>query len=227
MNEHTVLFRVSRRRHGETRAHHDEFDVPYRPGMTVLDALITIRAHQDPDLTLRHSCLHSSCGTCGMRINNRERLACLTPVADLGRHVLVEPLSGAPVHSDLVVDMRPFYDALDAVGRPLLRTTGSNGTTFRLEDCIECGLCTSACPITATDRHYAGPAALAATERVVREPRGLDPRSALADAGREHGVWRCHLALECSAVCPTGVDPAGAIMRLRRELLRRRNGWRS
>jgi succinate dehydrogenase / fumarate reductase iron-sulfur subunit len=34
-----------------------------------------------------------------------------------------------------------------------------------------------------------------------------------------HGAWRCHLAFECSAVCPAGVDPGGAIMRLRRRLL--------
>jgi succinate dehydrogenase / fumarate reductase iron-sulfur subunit len=221
---------VARRRRGERECHYDEFDVPYRPGMTVLDALISIRTDQDPGLTLRHSCRHASCGTCGMRVNGRERLACVTPVGDLGDKVLVEPLSGAAVLSDLVVDMRPFYEALEAVGRPQLRAVDGHGPPdgpVRLEDCIECGLCTSACPLVATDRRYLGPAALAAAERVVREPRGQDPAAALALADQEHGAWRCHVALECSQVCPAGLDPAGAIMELRRELLRRRLGHKS
>jgi succinate dehydrogenase / fumarate reductase iron-sulfur subunit len=125
------------------------------------------------------------------------------------------------VVSDLVVDMRPFYDALAETDRPLLRATDHDDGSLRLEDCIECALCTSACPITATDARYAGPAALTATERVVAEPRGHSPAAALDRADREQGAWRCHLVMECSQVCPAGIDPAGAIMRLRRELLRR------
>jgi len=32
----------------------------------------------------------------------------------------------------------------------------------------------------------------------------------------DDGLWRCHGAFECSAACPSEVDPAAAIMRLRR-----------
>jgi glycine/D-amino acid oxidase-like deaminating enzyme len=69
---------------------------------------------------------------------------------------------------------------------------------------------------------YLGPAALSATDRLLEEPRGTDPKALLGLADDVHGVWRCHLAFECSEVCPAGVDPAGAIMRLRRRLLRDR-----
>lgn len=219
--EPRIRVTVYRRRRGAGSAHHDDFEVPYRPGMTVLDALTYIRSHLDPGLTFRHSCLHASCGTCGLRVDRRERLACVTPAGGPGDHVLLEPLAGAEVLSDLVVDMRQFYESLDAVGRPLLRADERDGGSQRLEDCVECALCTSACPVTATDSRYAGPAALAAAERVLREPRGHDAAAVLHRAGGEQGAWRCHLALECSQVCPAGVDPAGAIMRLRRELLRR------
>jgi succinate dehydrogenase/fumarate reductase-like Fe-S protein len=34
-----------------------------------------------------------------------------------------------------------------------------------------------------------------------------------------NGVWRCHSAFECTEVCPMGVEPATAIMNLRKELL--------
>jgi len=35
-------------------------------------------------------------------------------------------------------------------------------------------------------------------------------------------VWRCHSAFECTEACPQNVDPAGAIMALRRDLIKRR-----
>jgi transposase len=47
-------------------------------------------------LQLRHSCLHASCGTCGVRVNGREGLACVTMVHDLGREVTVEPIANIP-----------------------------------------------------------------------------------------------------------------------------------
>jgi succinate dehydrogenase / fumarate reductase iron-sulfur subunit len=36
------------------------------------------------------------------------------------------------------------------------------------------------------------------------------------------GVWRCHSGFECSAVCPSNVDPAWRIMDLRRQIIFRR-----
>ena len=52
------------------------------------------------------------------------------------------------------------------------------------------------------------------------DPAEAEHLLALADG--EHGVWRCHSAFECTEVCPQGVDPAGRIAALRRELTMRR-----
>ena len=227
-----VLLRVFRYRPGDDARHYDEFGVPAGPRTTVLDALLTVRRGLDPGLTLRHSCLHGSCGTCGMRVNGREVLACVTRLDGLGDPVVVEPLAGLPVVGDLVVDMEEVYQRLEPAGRPLVRASerahpdqsgpDSQGPVLegleRFEDCLECGLCLSACPV-AGDPRYLGPAALAAAERVLEEPRGADPRKVLGWVDDAHGAWRCHAAFECSAVCPAGADPAGAIMRLRRRLL--------
>jgi succinate dehydrogenase / fumarate reductase iron-sulfur subunit len=35
----------------------------------------------------------------------------------------------------------------------------------------------------------------------------------------QDGVWRCHSAFECTEVCPADVEPATAIMNMRKELL--------
>jgi len=225
-------FRITRRRHAAARSRVEEFDVAVGPETTLLDALREIRSHQDRSLTLRYSCCHASCGTCGMRANGREVLACVTPLASLGHGpIAVEPLANARVEHDLVVDMRDLYESLEPTERPLIRQdeqlAGRDAPApafARYEDCIECGLCVSACPITGSDPLYLGPAALAAAWRTVAEPRGADPLRVLAWADDEQGCWRCHASFECTEVCPSGVDPAGAVLALRRELTRRKLG---
>ena len=140
----------------------DEFDIAVGLETTLLDALREIRSHHDRSLTLRYSCCHASCGTCGMRANGREVLACVTPLASLGAGpITVEPLANARVEHDLVVDMRDLYAGLEPARRPLIRQDerlacrDESGPGFaRYEDCIECGLCTSACPITGSDPLY-------------------------------------------------------------------------
>jgi succinate dehydrogenase / fumarate reductase, iron-sulfur subunit len=228
----TRRFRIARLRHGAARPHLDEFDVAVGPDATLLDALREIRSHHDRSLTLRYSCCHASCGTCGMRVNGREVLACVTSLASLGAGpILVQPLANARVEHDLVVDMRDLYDSLEPAGRPLIRQDerlAGQGTDepvlpfARYEDCIECGLCVSACPIAGSDSAYLGPAALAAAWRTVAEPRGADPSRVRAWVDDEQGCWRCHASFECTEVCPSGVDPAGATMALRRELTKRK-----
>jgi succinate dehydrogenase / fumarate reductase iron-sulfur subunit len=221
-----VRFRVYRWKQGDDTPRYDEFTVPIAARSTVLDALTQIRVHQDRSLNLRHSCCHASCGTCGVRVNGRDVLACVTNVADLGAAtVTVEPLLNAPVVSDLVVDMAPFFEAFNPMDRPLIRTSEKipeagvpEGLAAygRYEDCIECGICVSACPIASTDPLYLGPAALAAAGRVLEEPRDADPGRTLRLADDEHGIWRCHVAFECTEACPSGVQPAQRIMGLRR-----------
>jgi succinate dehydrogenase / fumarate reductase iron-sulfur subunit len=226
--ERQVTFKVFRYKQGQAASRYDTFTVTVDEDTTVLVALEDIQHDLDPSLTLRHSCHHASCGTCGMKINGREALACVVKVLDLNTEtVVVEPLQNAPVISDLVVDMNPFYAQYGTLERPLLRHSeflpeaeppDGVETYRRFENCIECGACVSACPIRGSDPSYRGPAALAAARRLAEEPRGKDPQMALNWADDERGCWRCHAAFECTEACPSDVDPGGKIMALRREL---------
>jgi succinate dehydrogenase / fumarate reductase iron-sulfur subunit len=218
----TKRFRVFRYKRGDD-PRFDEFDVPVDERTTVLEALRWIQLHRDPTLALRHSCFHASCGTCGLRVNGREVLGCVTMVRDLGTRATVEPLANIPVLTDLVVDMDEFFarfpEELGAVRssgflNQAAVPDGIEGYT-RFEDCIECGLCLSACPVSATSDEYVGPAALAAAQRLLEEPRGADPERILDWADDPVGAWRCHAAFECTEACPSGVEPAARIMALR------------
>jgi succinate dehydrogenase / fumarate reductase, iron-sulfur subunit len=226
----TRRFRVFRFKRGDERPHHDTFDVPVGARTTVLEALRWIQRRRDPSLAIRHSCLHASCGTCGVRVNEREVLGCVTAVRDLGGEITVEPIANVPVLADLVVDMVEFY-ARFPDEHPLMRVSEllqdgeppvDLGRPFeRFEDCIECGLCLSACPVVVTAKRYVGPAALAWGERVVEEPRGHEVADLLSWANDPDGVWRCHAVFECTEACPSGVNPAERIMALRGALLGR------
>ena len=89
----------------------------------------------------------------------------------------------------------------------------------RFENCIECGICMSACPTMAVDNKFFGPAGLAAIYCALQKTGDPDEKAHLmALANGEHGIWRCHGAFECTEACPQAVDPAGKIMALRREV---------
>jgi succinate dehydrogenase / fumarate reductase, iron-sulfur subunit len=222
-------FRLFRFRRGDAEPRYDTYDVPAASSATVLDGLRWVKVHRDPDLAIRHSCLHASCGTCGVRVNGREELACVRQLHPSDREVTVEPIANLPVLTDLVVDMAPFADRFPEP-HPITRRSEflpeavvPDGVDAfeRFEDCIECGLCLSACPVSATDDTYVGPAALAYAQRMLETGQG-DRDALLEWADAPGGAWRCHAAFECTEACPSNVRPAQRIMALRGELMRRK-----
>jgi succinate dehydrogenase / fumarate reductase iron-sulfur subunit len=225
----TVTLKILRYKPGTIdRPRFDSFQVDADPLMTVLDALEEIRATRDSTLLYRHSCHHASCGTCGMKVNGREQLGCVANILAEGtREVVVEPLGSAPLIADLVVDMTPFAGNFAPAGMELVRNSeyleqaqtppGVERYT-RYEDCLECNICLSACPVANTNPDFIGPAGLAAAYRaLVAEERPAAEVFAWVD--NDDGVWRCHSAMECSAICPSDVNPGHKIMALRRELV--------
>ncbi len=228
MSEKKVRFKVFRYKPGAIDPpRYDTVELTVGPRTTVLDALETIRVDHDPTLMYRHSCHHASCGTCAYKINGREGLGCLTNVIELGTaEIVIEPMDALSRVVDLVVDMAEFYRDIsphwtyirDSEWYPDAATPEGVEHYVRFENCIECGACVSACPVTATGGFYVGPAALAAVSREISKNK--DQTAPLLDlAGSEQGVWQCHSAYECSAVCPSEVNPAGHIMALRRRLI--------
>jgi succinate dehydrogenase/fumarate reductase iron-sulfur protein len=214
--------------------YYDEFQVEVNPEENVLDVVERVWAFVDRTLCFRHACHHSTCGACGMRVNHVEKLTCITPVNEVvknGGTLLVEPLRNFPVISDLAVDMGTLYNRLEEVGaRSVMPVTeaeieypsshwdAGDEKYIRLSDCIECGLCISACPSGATSFSYLGPAVLAAAQ----DKRVKHNFPLLKHVDNADGVWRCHSAFECTAVCPSFVDPARRIMDLRVQVLSER-----
>jgi succinate dehydrogenase / fumarate reductase iron-sulfur subunit len=233
VNDHwNVTFIISRQKGAQAR-HFESFQLEVDPDEYVLDGVERIWAFHDRSLSFRHACHHSTCGACGMLVNGVEKLTCITPIRSVtqnGGTIKVEPMRNFPVESDLVVNMDLFYVRMDQAkfeevapvtlaGLPYEKnqpTLESDSSYERLVDCIECGLCISACPIAQTTPAYFGPSVLAA----IQHTHNQTGDACLLDLGdQEDGLWRCHSAFECSAVCPSNVDPGWRIMDLRKRVI--------
>ncbi len=228
-----ITLKVYRQKEG-MEPHYDDFKMEVDPEEYVLDAVERVWAFMDRTLCFRHACHHSTCGACGMRVNGREKLTCITYISDVtqdGGTLKVEPLRNFPVVSDLAVDMGTFYSRMESVGarsvmpvpeaeieNPPSKWPAEDMQYIRLSDCIECGLCISACPISATSSGYIGPGVLAGAQDInVKRNPGMLPLVGGAD-----GVWRCHSVFECTEVCPSFVDPTRRIMNLRVQVIKER-----
>ncbi|RPJ71155.1 MAG: succinate dehydrogenase iron-sulfur subunit [Acidobacteria bacterium] len=231
-----VVFRIRRFDPATDAAPHwEDYRLPDTPGMTVLEGLKQIKESQSPTLAWRSSCRMGVCGSCGMFINGRPRLACNTQVSELEASlVTVAPLPNFDIIRDLVPDLMPMIDAHAASHPYIIRDdvqeqqhpTGEYWQSMhQLEEylqfsyCIKCGCCMAACPTYATDPQYAGPMPLGQAHRYNADSRDggfTERRRVLAG---ERGPWKCHFAGECSQVCPKGVDPAKAIQLMKRALV--------
>jgi succinate dehydrogenase / fumarate reductase iron-sulfur subunit len=231
-----VVFRVRRfDPDADAAPRWEEHRLPYTSGMTVLDGLKKLKETVAPGLAWRSSCRMGVCGSCGMFVNGRARLACNTQITELGTNlVTVAPLPNFHTVRDLVPDLAPMFDAHQALMPYIIRAdqdemaqpTGEFGQSVReLEEylqfsyCIRCGCCMAACPTYATDSRYSGPMPLTQSHRYNADTRddGFAARRGVLSG--ELGPWRCHYAGECSRVCPKGVDPARAIQLMKRGLV--------
>jgi succinate dehydrogenase/fumarate reductase iron-sulfur protein len=207
--------------------------------MKVLDALLAIQRDLDPTLAFRFSCRVAMCGTCTVRVNGRAVLACQAEIPDGDRPVHVEPLTGLPVLRDLVTDTAPFFAQWAAITPYFVPRTSAAGPARiapgsperavidpRL-DCITCGACWSSCGVAAAGRGFLGPAALNRALVLVADSRDGATSRRLARVAAADGTGRCHYIFGCTADCPKGLDPAGAIRALRRGRFRpfRRRWW--
>jgi succinate dehydrogenase / fumarate reductase iron-sulfur subunit len=225
------------RTNGKSESHFDTFEIPIKRWTTVLDALLHAKSYCDSSIGIRYSCRMASCGSCGMKINGIPRLACYTKISELkGGIVSCEPLANFPQIRDLVTDFSVFFNHHKQM-QPFIQNENIQTDEREVlteyiqkpEDldkylqfsyCIKCGLCYSACPTVATDTKFPGPQALSQAYRysVDNRDNALGKRQDIIDD--RHGIWRCHFAGSCSAVCPKGVDPALGIQLLRGHILR-------
>lgn len=204
-------------------------DVP--PDMMLRDALLRIK-EQDESLSFRHSCGEGVCGSDAVNINGTNGLACITPVKGLSEPVTVRPMPGMPVIRDLVVDMSQFFHHYRAVKPYLIRHDPEPEVEYRqtpeerekldgLYECILCGCCSTACPsFWWNPDKFRGPAALLQAYRFLADSRDQAVSERLAELDGPYRLFRCHSIMNCTSVCPKGLNPTRAIGEIRKLMLK-------
>ena len=95
----------------KTAGHFESYEVPYEPGQSVLDGLRWIRAHQDPTLAFRYSCINANaCKECMVEVDGETIYACTTRLEP--RTMTVEPLGNKKSVRDLVTEIAPPQERL-------------------------------------------------------------------------------------------------------------------
>lgn len=199
----------------------DEELVEYETSLesaTLLEVLIDIKHHSDKSLAFSSGCRSSVCGSCSMRVNDVEVLACSYKVQDGD---VVTPLNNMPIVRDLVVDMDKAYSFNKKAQAWMSSITAEHALNHEDEkrnalqsDCILCGSCYSACPVYEVNGEFLGPFSLTRVWRYVSDKREEDAQSRV-DAVQNSGIWDCTLCNNCTVVCPQEISSKADIEKLR------------
>ncbi|MBA4696596.1 MAG: succinate dehydrogenase iron-sulfur subunit [Legionella sp.] len=198
----------------------------------LLSLLERLKEEQDSTLSFRRSCREGVCGSDGMNINGMNRLACVTSLSQLGTDKLViRPLPAFPVVRDLVVDMTTFYEQYERI-KPYLQNNEPVPTTERLQspeeraqldglyECILCACCSSSCPsFWWNPDKFVGPAGLLQARRFLADSRDTATKERLDDLQDPFSVFRCRSIMNCTQVCPKGLNPTKAISEIRVQMM--------
>jgi succinate dehydrogenase/fumarate reductase-like Fe-S protein len=89
----------------QTERRTEDFDVPYREGMSLLDAIFWIREHKDTSFAVRYSCRSANaCKECMAVVDGKAGYLCsIRAVPDSEVHI--EPMTGRPWIKDLATSM--------------------------------------------------------------------------------------------------------------------------
>ena len=183
----------------------------------LLQALIEIKTKKDASLTFRCGCKSGVCGSCSVRVNGIETLACKT---NINENDLVEAIKSPKIIRDLVADVS--HETL------LIKKTNSfiqeekeikdisNKDVLKIDtqsNCILCNSCYSSCPVYDVNKDFLGPYALTRALRYVNDKKVLDS-SHIVNNIQKNGIWDCTLCGACTLVCPQSIDPKMDIMQL-------------
>jgi len=223
----------------------DENDKPYTQTYKVntkectpmiLDALIKIKNEQDSTLSFRRSCREGICGSCSMNIDGENTLACIKPISEsvANGKVKIYPLPHMQIVRDLVPDLSNFYQQHKSIqpwlqrrddtsggknARELLQSKDERKKLDGLYECILCACCSTSCPSYwwNGDEKYLGPAVLLQAYRWISDSRDQFKKERIAALAKEElKVFACHTIMNCTKVCPKGLNPALAIAEIKK-----------
>ncbi|WP_280770682.1 succinate dehydrogenase iron-sulfur subunit [Salipaludibacillus daqingensis] len=234
MTGKTVHLKINRQDGPSSEPYVEEFNVPWRPSMNIISALIEIRRNpmningdETTPVQWESVCLEEVCGACSMLVNGKPRQACSTLVDTLEQPIHLAPLKTFPCERDLMVDRQKMFDALKEVKAWIdIDGTYDMGPgpkipekdrqwAYELSKCMTCGLCFEACPNVNPYSSFIGPAPLSQVRLFNTHPTGqIQAEERLDQIMGDGGLTSCGNAANCAEVCPKEIPLTHSIAEL-------------
>lgn len=182
----------------------------------LLKALYDIKINIDSTLTFRCGCKSGVCGSCALKVNGVEKLACKSRIKDSD---LIEPMSNSNIIKDLVVDVSHETFLIKKTNSFIeenieIELSQKDIKIIDLQsNCILCNSCFSSCPVYDVNKDFLGPFALTRALRYINDKKNAS-RANIVSSIQSNGIWDCTLCSACTLVCPQGIDPKADIMQL-------------
>lgn len=137
------------------------------------------------------------------------------------------------VIKDLVPDLNNFFEQHKSIrpylvpdfskskGREILQSIEERDELDGLYECILCACCSASCPSYwwGGEKDYLGPAVLLQAYRWINDSRDSIREERLRFLSEDKlSVYKCHTIMNCTSVCPKGLNPAKAIQSLKAHL---------
>jgi len=233
----TVKFIITRQDRPDSPPYKETFEIPYRPNMNVISALMEIRRNpvtaegkKTTPVAWEMSCLEEVCGACSMVINGKPRQSCTAMIDSLEEPIRLEPMRTFPVVRDLIVDRSRMFESLKKVkawipidgtydlGPGPRMPESKRQWAYELSKCMTCGVCLEACPNVNENSNFMGPAPLSQVRLFNAHPTGaMHKAERLAAIMGDGGLANCGNSQNCVQACPKGIPLTTSIAALNRE----------
>ncbi|MED4600452.1 succinate dehydrogenase iron-sulfur subunit [Paenibacillus validus] len=220
-----IKFIVTRQDSAESKPYTEEFEVPYRPNMNVISALMEVQRNpvnakgdKTTPVCWESNCLEEVCGACSMVINGKPRQACSALVDKLEQPIRIAPMSTFPVVRDLVINRERMFSALKKVkawipidgtydlGPGPRMAESKRQWAYELSKCMTCGVCLESCPNVNDKTTFIGPAAISQVRLFNAHPTGeMNAHERLEALMEDGGIEGCGNSQNCVRSCPKGI----------------------
>ncbi|MFH5181991.1 succinate dehydrogenase iron-sulfur subunit [Paenibacillus sp. TAB 01] len=232
-----VKFIVTRQDSPESKPYTEEFEVPYRPNMNVISALMEVQRNpvnangkETTPVCWESNCLEEVCGACSMVINGKPRQACSALVDKLEQPVRIAPMSTFPVVRDLVINRERMFNALKRVkawipidgtydlGPGPRMAESKRQWAYELSKCMTCGVCLESCPNVNDKTTFIGPAAVSQVRLFNAHPTGeMNAEERLEALMEDGGIEGCGNSQNCVRSCPKGIPLTTSIAAMNKD----------
>lgn len=218
----TKIIKIHRQDSKTSKPTFKEYEIEVDHHTSLLDAILEIRRTQDPTISIRYSCHHAVCGSCGITINGKPGLACQTPIYDCKNPIIVEPMKSMPVLKDLIVSWKGFLNQFKQIkpwlinkekpenNKEYLMSSEDQLKVDQANDCIMCGLCDEGCK---QDKDSISPANIVQAFRKIFDTRDKAQKERLDQIQSSSPQTR-----NCSKYCPKNIDPDHKISQIKDKL---------